>query len=116
MGATPLHGLEQPPPVAPDDARRRRAPKYRMKTMDADGRKGDLCDRRLDGATDEPVCRREFLKSVGCLGTAVALFGLAAGDALALPVAFSEGTQIGGERRYPIPGADSVNVDRSTQL
>jgi Rieske Fe-S protein len=32
-----------------------------------------------------------------------------------LPVFETEGGQAGNERRYPIPAADSVNIDRSAQ-
>lgn len=51
---------------------------------------------------------------------AVALLGLGSQDAGALPVFMTEGAQTGapggGERRYPIPATDSVNVDRSAQV
>jgi nitrite reductase/ring-hydroxylating ferredoxin subunit len=60
--------------------------------------------------------RREFLQSAGCFGIAVALLGLSSGAAQALPVALIEGTQEGGERRYPIPATDSVNVDHDAQV
>jgi nitrite reductase/ring-hydroxylating ferredoxin subunit len=49
--------------------------------------------------------RRQFLHSAGCLG----MF-------MVLPIAFVEGTQAGQDRRYPIPPADSVNIDRSAQM
>lgn len=49
--------------------------------------------------------RREFLQSAGC-------FGLL----LALPIDFIEGIPQGDERRFPIPAADSVNIDRSAQM
>jgi Rieske Fe-S protein len=49
--------------------------------------------------------RREFLQSAGCVGL---LF--------ALPIDFIEGTPQGDERRFPIPAADSVNIDRSAQM
>ena len=59
--------------------------------------------------------RRQFLTSAGgCF--AVALLGLSANDLLALPVFVTEGAQNGGERRYPIPPGDSVNIDRSAQV
>ena len=47
---------------------------------------------------------------------AIALLGLASREANALPVFLTEGIQTGGERRYPIPEADSVNVDHGAQL
>src|ERR1700722_6187287 len=71
---------------------------------------------RTDGCTDVQASRREFLQSAGCFGMAVALLGLSSGEAHALPVFLTEGAQNGGERRYPIPAADSVNVDRAAQL
>ena len=59
---------------------------------------------------------RDFVKSAGC-------FCVGAGDAgpglrrgLALPVAMIDGTGSNGERRYPIPTSDGVNVDRSAQV
>jgi nitrite reductase/ring-hydroxylating ferredoxin subunit len=60
--------------------------------------------------------RRGFLQSTGCFGVAVALLGLSSSDASALPVGLTEGTQNGGERQYPIPAADGVNIDRQAQL
>lgn len=60
--------------------------------------------------------RREFLQSVGCFGATVAMLGLSSSEALALPVFMTEGSEAGGERRYPIPPTDSVNVDRGAQL
>ena len=46
----------------------------------------------------------------------IAIFGVASAEARALPVFMTDGVQNGGERRYPIPPADSVNVDRTAQL
>lgn len=60
--------------------------------------------------------RREFLQTAGCFGLAFALLGLSSAEARALPVFTTEGVQSGGERRYPIPGADSVNIDHAAQL
>jgi nitrite reductase/ring-hydroxylating ferredoxin subunit len=65
---------------------------------------------------DAPTTRRDFLQAAGCFGIALAAFGLGSTTATALPVALTAGVQSGGERRYPIPTADSVNVDRSAQL
>ena len=65
---------------------------------------------------DARASRREFLQSAGCLGMAVAVLGLSS-EASALPVALlTDGSQSGGERRYPIPAGDGVNVDRAAQL
>ena len=66
--------------------------------------------------SDSPDSRRQFLQAAGCFGAAVAMLGLGVGDALALPVSMLEGGQAGAERRYPIPAADGVNVDRDAQL
>lgn len=71
---------------------------------------------------EDEVCRgrgptrREFLQLTGCFGVAIALLGLSSSDAIALPVGLTEGTQNGGERQYPIPAADGVNIDRQGQL
>ncbi len=59
--------------------------------------------------------RRAFLQSAGWLGAA-ALLGLSPRQADALPVSLIESVQSGAERRYPIPAADSVNIDRAAQL
>jgi Rieske Fe-S protein len=64
----------------------------------------------------ESACRRGFLQSAGCFGLTVAMFGLGAADARALPVYMTEGAQSGAERRYPIPATDSVNVDRAANV
>ncbi len=49
--------------------------------------------------------RREFLRSAGCFGFLAAL-----------PIDFVEGIGQSDERRYPLPAADSVNIDRAAQL
>lgn len=69
-----------------------------------------------DACADERPSRRGFLEAAGCFGAAIALLGLSSADAQALPVALIDGLQTGGERRYPIPATDSVNVDRGAQL
>jgi Rieske Fe-S protein len=69
-----------------------------------------------DGCDEAPTSRRAFLQSIGCFGAAVAMLGLSSGEAPALPVFLTEGSQAGGESRYPIPATDSVNVDRTAQL
>jgi nitrite reductase/ring-hydroxylating ferredoxin subunit len=77
--------------------------------------------------TPQPACdnagvcqqtgRRDFLRSAGgCVTLTLAALGLGATEALALPVFATEGQQSGGEHRYPIPPADSVNIDRKAQL
>jgi len=69
----------------------------------------------MDTCSDCDVDRRRFLK-VGCFGLSAALLGLGATNVQALPVAFVEGAPNGTERRYPIPPADSVNIDRDAQV
>jgi nitrite reductase/ring-hydroxylating ferredoxin subunit len=69
----------------------------------------DVCD---EGITS----RREFLRTAGCFGMVLAACGLGSADAEALPVAMAAGEQTGSEKRYPIPSADSINIDRSAQL
>ncbi|HTK29603.1 MAG TPA: Rieske (2Fe-2S) protein [Vicinamibacterales bacterium] len=60
--------------------------------------------------------RRTFLEAIGLTFTAVAL-GLSPTDASALPVSFDDGTPAGdAERRYPVPPADGVTIDRKAQL
>jgi nitrite reductase/ring-hydroxylating ferredoxin subunit len=78
-------------------------------------------DRVKEFTCETEVCaaqasRREFLQSVGCFGASVAMLGVSSAEALALPVFMTEGSQVGGESRYPIPATDSVNVDRTAQL
>jgi len=70
----------------------------------------DPCE-QVDG-----LGRREFLQAAGCFGMMVALFGVGARDAVALPVGLASGEQSGGEKRFPIPASDSVNIDRSAGL
>jgi len=65
----------------------------------------------VDGAS-----RREFLQTAGCFGAIVALIGLRAEGAVAFPIFTTSGAGDGSERRYPIPAADSVNVDQPAQL
>jgi nitrite reductase/ring-hydroxylating ferredoxin subunit len=69
-----------------------------------------------DACVDRGSRRREFFQTAVCFGTAFALLGLSSVEARALPVFMTDGVQTGGERRYPIPAADSVNVDHSAQL
>jgi Rieske Fe-S protein len=71
---------------------------------------------QTDDCPDARTDRREFLQSAGCFGMAVALLGLSSVEARALPVSLTEGAQSGGERKYPIPTTDSVNVDHAAQL
>ena len=73
------------------------------------------CGCRADDCPVPPASRRAFLQWAGGFGAA-ALLGLSPTRASALPVVPTEGTQAGGELRYPIPASDSVNVDRAAQV
>lgn len=56
--------------------------------------------------------RREFLQTAGCFGATLAACGLWNLDA----IAWTTGTQAGHQRRYPIPAADGVSIDRDAQV
>jgi Rieske Fe-S protein len=56
--------------------------------------------------------RREFLRAGGCFALVLAAAGLSPGDAFA----WVSGTQENGWRRYPIPTADGVSIDRDAQV
>ena len=58
--------------------------------------------------------RRAFLKQGGCGVFTLAALGLSAD--LVLPVSAIAGAGSGPERSYPIPVADSVNIDRKSQV
>ena len=61
-------------------------------------------------------CRRSFLKCAGAMFGLAAL-GLSNVEGAALPVAYgASGIGAGSERRYPIPAADGVTIDRSNQV
>ena len=59
--------------------------------------------------------RREFIHDGSCVLLALSALGLA-GDAAAYPAAAVSGAGSGSERRYPIPPADGVNIDRAAQV
>jgi Rieske Fe-S protein len=63
----------------------------------------------------ESSYRRSFLRQSGCGLLTLALLGLGEG-AGALPVSTVEGTRTDSERRYPIPSADGVSIDRRAQI
>jgi nitrite reductase/ring-hydroxylating ferredoxin subunit len=60
--------------------------------------------------------RRAFLQLAACVTITAAALGLSATDAEALAVAFVEGTPAGSERRYPVPAADGVTIDKTGQV
>jgi len=75
----------------------------------------ETCD--AESPVAQPAAsRRDFLHSAGCFGLVVAALGVGSVRARALPIGTTQGAQNGSERRYPIPPADSVNIDRSSQL
>jgi len=65
---------------------------------------------------DAETSRRAFLQTAGCFGMAIALLGFGSSEAIALPVGVAVGEQSGGEKRYPIPASDSVNIDHGAGL
>ena len=67
-----------------------------------------------DGA--ELGSRRAFLQMAACFTISAAALGLSTSDAEALPSAFVEGSPAGSDRRYPIPAADGVTIDKVSQV
>lgn len=59
--------------------------------------------------------RRAFLQQGACALITASAFGLPI-DLSALPVSFVTSDGSGSERRYPVPAADGVNIDRSAQV
>ena len=65
----------------------------------------------------KPSSRRDFLKASGaCVGATFALCGLVPETLRGLPVHLIDGVGERAEMSYPIPLADSVNVDGKTGL
>jgi nitrite reductase/ring-hydroxylating ferredoxin subunit len=60
--------------------------------------------------------RRQFLQEGGCFAVTLASLGLGSGQAFALPVGTVSGAGAGPERRYPIPAADGVDIDRKASV
>jgi nitrite reductase/ring-hydroxylating ferredoxin subunit len=68
------------------------------------------------GSATASTSRRGFLKCAGVV-LSVAAFGLGDVAAEGLPVAFGgSGSGSGSERRYPVPSADGVTIDRKNQV
>ena len=63
----------------------------------------------------EVSSRREFIHTVGCFAGALATLGIPR-DVLAAPVAIIDSDQASVEKTYPIPAADGVSIDRTTQV
>jgi Rieske Fe-S protein len=59
--------------------------------------------------------RRSFLRQSGCGLLTLAMLGLP-DSAMALPIAGVSGTSSESERRYAIPQADGVSIDRRAQI
>jgi len=65
---------------------------------------------------DQKDCRRSFLKCAGAMFSLAAL-GIPDLEGAALPVAYgASASDTGSERRYPIPTADGVMIDRKNQV
>lgn len=65
--------------------------------------------------------RREFLRRAGAVLGALSMLGLGSGAALALPISETramprEDADHPRERRYPIPVADAVSIDRDNSV
>jgi nitrite reductase/ring-hydroxylating ferredoxin subunit len=60
--------------------------------------------------------RRLFLQLATCFAISAAALGLNATDADALAVTIGEGEAVGSERRYPVPAADGVTIDKVNQV
>jgi nitrite reductase/ring-hydroxylating ferredoxin subunit len=66
--------------------------------------------------SEDEKTRRHFLQTGGCLVVALAAAGLSAEALSASPIAFVTGRGAGALKSYPIPAADSVNIDRDAQI
>lgn len=62
--------------------------------------------------------RRSFLRASTCIGGAIAAVALLPADLRALPIHMIDGTPVGSgaERAFPMPAADSVNIDREISM
>ena len=60
------------------------------------------------------VSRRVFLRATGC--AAAALCAALPAELSALPIAWISSEASGAQHSYPVPAADSVNVDRAAQV
>src|SRR4051794_33988363 len=66
--------------------------------------------------SEHDTTRRQFLQTGRCLIAALAAAGVTADALAASPVAVVTGRGTGTLKRYPIPAADSVNIDRDAQV
>jgi Rieske Fe-S protein len=60
--------------------------------------------------------RRQFLQEGGCFALSIAALGFGSADLFALPMGDVSGQGTGNERRYPVPAADGVNIDRKVSV
>ena len=66
--------------------------------------------------SDHNESRRAFLHNSGCVLLAVTAAAALPRELLAEPINFVEGEGSREERRYPVPAADGVNIDRVEQV
>jgi len=60
--------------------------------------------------------RRDFLREAACALLSANMLGLTSSDVSALPVSFVSALSAAGDRRYPLPAADGVSIDRVGQV
>ena len=60
--------------------------------------------------------RRRFLQDGGCFALTIGALGLGGADIFALPMGEVSGAGEGNERRYPVPPADGVDIDRKASV
>lgn len=60
--------------------------------------------------------RRQFLQATGFLGIGALIAAVASKDPAARPIGRLEAAGDAAVRRYPIPSADGVSIDRASQL
>lgn len=60
--------------------------------------------------------RRAFLQNSGCVVLAIAAAAALPKELFAQPISFMDGTGPREERRYPLPAADGVSIDRVEQV
>jgi Rieske Fe-S protein len=77
----------------------------------------DECGGTCPAAADTGSERRAFLRQIlGCAAAALVIVGLDGTADPAFAVEMVTGTAQGNERRYPMPPADGVTIDRASQV
>jgi Rieske Fe-S protein len=71
--------------------------------------------RPRSNCAEDNCSRRALLKSLGVV-VSLAAFGIDGPDGLLLVVGEASAVKAGSERRYPVPAADGVTIDRSSQV